>query len=312
MMDGEFVGFAPRVMVVTASDSKFLPFLEGMLRSLDGVLKRPTVRLACFDIGLDAADRASLEARNVVIAKPRAHLGADAAKADPSLLSFLARPFLPEYFPGFDVYVWIDSDVWLQDETVFDTYVQGAMQCGMAITHERTNAYRFQPRLLGWTTKHFLLGYGAASAAFLLMKAHVNAGFFAIAAQAPHWAAWAACYAAAIRRTGALVPHDQFALNQALYGAAARQSLPARVLPPRFNWICDRGIPMWNDDAGAFCEPRAPYAAIGALHLAGPAKRSIYTIRRTGGGSFSTCIVQGASPDRTAASPLLTHAGGAT
>ena len=53
---------------------------------------------------------------------------------------------------------------------------------------------------------------------------------------------------------------------------------------------------MWNDDEGAFCKPYPPFEAIGALHLAGPAKRKAYTVRRTGGGSFETCLVRGGSP----------------
>ena len=290
----------PRVMVVTASDSRFLPFLQGMLASITARLSRQSVRIACFDIGLAPADRAQLEASGVDVVRPQAHLGVDAASVRPALLSFLARPFLPSYFPGHDVYLWIDSDVWLQDITVFDDYVAGALSHGMAIAHERTRAYRFQPWLLGWTGKHFLRGYGPAPTARLLLQRHLNAGFFAIRAGAPHWQAWADRYAAAMARTGDLVPHDQFALNHAIYA----DHLPTCFLPPRYNWICDRGIPMWDDAAQAFCEPLAPYRLIGALHLAGPAKVSRYAIRRTGGGSFETCLVRGAGPSSPAFSPL--------
>ena len=294
------VAAGPRVMVVTASDSRFLPFLRGMLASIQPRVAQPAVSVACFDIGLSPEDRASLEAADIQVVRPRAHLGVNAAGVRPALLSFLARPFLPEYFPNHDVYLWIDSDVWLQDITVFDEYVAGAMAEGMAITHERTRAYRFQPWLLGWTGKHFLRGYGPLDTARLLLHRHLNAGFFALRAGAPHWQAWADRYAAAMARTGDLVPHDQFALNHAIYA----DHLPTRFLPPRYNWICDRGIPMWNDAAGAFCEPSAPFRPIGALHLAGPAKVSRYVIRRTGGGSFETCLVWGAGPANIAQSPL--------
>ncbi len=304
-MDGSVPAAKPRIMIVTASDSRFMPFLRGMLASLSGRLASPSVRVACFDIGLDAPDRDWLAGMGVAVAAPHAHLGVQASTVRPALLSFLARPFLPGYFPGHDVYVWIDSDVWLQDPAVLDTYVEGALSRGMAITHERERSYRFQAWLLAWTTKHFLRGFGAADTAWLMTRPQVNAGFFAIRAEAPHWAAWAACYAGAIARTGDLVPHDQFALNRALFGPLApRTSLPVCLLPPSCNWICDRGIPMWNDAARAFCEPRAPYAPIRALHLAGPAKRAAYRVRRTGGGAFTSCILQGASPDSPAVSPL--------
>jgi hypothetical protein len=295
----------PRVMIVTASDSRFMPFLRGMLQSIEPCLAQPGVNLACFDIGLTVEDKAWLEQLGATVTPPRTHLGVQAAEHDAALLSFLARPFLPSYFPGYDVYVWIDSDVWLQDPAVFNAYVSGAMQHGMAITHERERSYRFQPWLFGWTTKHFLLGYGLANTAYLLSRKHVNAGFFAIHADAPHWAAWARRYEAAIARSGNLVPHDQFALNQALHAfPASSRKLETCLLDPLHNWICERGVPMWRDDLERFCEPRAPFRPIGAMHLAGPAKRTRYTIRRSGGGSFVTALVNGARPESPALAPL--------
>lgn len=294
---------SPSVLIVSATDSRFLPFLKGMLASLQPTLARPEVHLACFDIGLDPADHTWLAGQGATIVAPRIQFGLDPADHSTALLSFLARPFLREYFPGYDVYVWIDSDVWLQDQGVIEEYVQGALAEGMAITHERERGYRFQSWLFGWTLKHFVLGYGAANAAYLMGRKHVNAGFFAIRADAPQWAGWARRYEAAIKRTGALVPHDQFALNHALHGdwAGLGGKPQARLLDPRCNWICDRGAPMWNDAEAAFCKPYAPFTTIGALHLAGPAKRKTYDIRRTGGGSFTTYILQGTSP----ANPIL-------
>ena len=281
-----------RTLVVTASDARFMPFLRSMILSLNRTQAQPGPDLACFDLGLDQASRAWLAGQGVTLAIPRPHLGIRASDHDPSLLSFLARPFLPDYFPGYDVYVWMDSDIWLQDPAVLDRYIQGALEHGMAVTHERERGYRFQAWLFGWTAKHFLLGYGPATAAYLLLRPHVNAGFFAIRAGAPHWQEWATRYQAAIARTGKLVPHDQFALNHAVHGGGSKPAL----LDPGCNWICDRGVPMWNDDAAAFCKPYAPYQPIGAIHLAGPGKRTVYDVARTGGGSFRTYILRGASP----------------
>jgi hypothetical protein len=53
---------------------------------------------------------------------------------------------------------------------------------------------------------------------------------------------------------------------------------------------------MWNDAEGAFCEPYPPFRPIGALHLAGPAKRTEYVIRRTGGGDFTAALLYGTRP----------------
>ena len=290
----------PRILVVSASDSRFMRFLRDMIGSIQPFLARPHVDLACFDIGLDPADRRWLESLGAEVRPPGAHLGQQAADHSPALRSFLARPFLREYFPGYDVYVWLDSDIWLQDAAVLDQYVDGALRQGLAVTHEEERGYRFQAWLFGWNAKHFVLGYGPLVGAYLLARPHVNAGFFALAADAPHWDAWARRYQAAIGRTGKLVPHDQFALNHALH---ARGAAPACLLDPGCNWICERGVPMWNDDEAAFCRPYAPYRPIGALHLAGPGKRTVYDIRRTGGGGFRTMILRGASPTHPIVAP---------
>ena len=290
----------PRVLIISASDTKFCGLLRSMVASIQPVLDAPNVDFACLDIGLGQADLAWLESFGAKVVKPRAHLGVDPAAHSPALLSFLARPFLPEYFPGYDVYTWIDSDIWLQDPEVVTAYVEGARTSGLAITHERERGYRFQGWLFAWTTKHFLLGYGPLTTAWLLARRHVNAGFFAMSANTPHWEGWARRYAAAIKRTGAVVPHDQFALNHSLHASEGRRT-GARLLDPTCNWIVDRSVPMWDDAAGVYCKPYAPYERIGALHLAGPAKRKLFEVRRTGGGTFSTYLVRGTSP----ASPAL-------
>ena len=285
-----------KLLIVSSSDTKFFGLLKDMILSLERLARLPSSTLPPYalgivDLGLSDEDRAWLAEQDARIVAPRPHMGAGSLDR-PLELAFLVRPFLPEYFPDFEIYCWIDSDVWLQNEEAVRALVDGAAAEGMAIAHENERAYRFQRWLFLWTAKHFVLGYGAFRGAWLLTKPHLNAGMFAIRAGAPHWAAWARRYKAAIERTGKITPHDQFALNQAIY----QDRLPTRLLDAGANWICDRGVPMWNDEAGAFCRPYAPHRIISALHLAGPGKRTAYRIERTGGGNFTTMIRYGAAP----------------
>ena len=285
-----------KLLIVSSSDTKFFGLLKDMILSLERLARLPSSTLPPYalgivDLGLSDEDRAWLAEQDARIVAPRPHMGAGSLDR-PLELAFLVRPFLPEYFPDFEIYCWIDSDVWLQNEAAVLALVDGARTEGMAIAHESERAYRFQRWLFLWTAKHFVLGYGAFRGAWLLTKPHLNAGMFAIRAGAPHWAAWARRYKAAIERTGKITPHDQFALNQAIY----QDRLPTRLLDAGANWICDRGVSMWNDEAGAFCRPYAPHRIISALHLAGPGKRTAYRIERTGGGNFTTMIRYGAAP----------------
>jgi hypothetical protein len=285
-----------KLLIVSASDTKFFNLLKDMILSLERLAQRSSraveaYDLGIIDLGLSDVDRVWLAERNATIVKPSPHLGHGSAER-PLELAFLVRPFLPDYFPGHEVYCWIDSDVWLQTEEAVRNLVEGARSQGMAIAHESERAYRFQRWLFLWTAKHFVLGYGPWRGLWLLSRHHLNAGMFAIRAGAPHWDAWARRYKAAIDRTGKITPHDQFALNQAIH----QDRLPTRLLDAGANWICDRGVPMWSDEAEAFCRPYAPHTVISALHLAGPGKRTAYRIRRTGGGEFTTMIRYGAAP----------------
>jgi len=282
-----------RVLLISSADTKFFGLLREMIASLERLPQdeMPAYDLAVFDLGLSIEDREFLAARNAQVVLPRPHEGLGSPDR-PLELAFLVRPYLREYFPGYDVYLWVDSDVWLQTPAVLHALIGGAETKGMAIAHENERAYRFQRPLFLWTAKHFLLGYGLFRGLWLLTRPHLNAGLFAIRSDAPHWRAWAERYAAAIHRTGKLTPHDQFALNQAIY----QDRLPTEILPANANWICDRGVPMWNDEMQEFCEPYPPYRPIGALHLAGPGKRTVYRIKRTGGADFQAMIRFGMAP----------------
>ncbi len=286
-----------RILAISSADAAYFELLRDMVLSVEQQRALPPMEFAFFDLGLTQPQLEWLRSHGDRILTPRSHFDLPAGAATPVLLSFLVRPFLRSYAPGFDVYLWIDSDVWLQSPDALLAMIAGAQQHGMAIAHENETGYRFQPWLFLWTAKHFLIGYGPARGVWLLSRPHLNAGIFAIARDAPHWDAWAERYRVAFERTGRLTPHDQFALNQAIY----QGHLDVAILPASANWICDRGVPMWNDDAQAFCEPYAPYRVLSALHLAGPAKRSTYQVRRTGGGSFETMIRYGVKPPATAA-----------
>ncbi|WP_338663302.1 hypothetical protein VQH23_24615 [Pararoseomonas sp. SCSIO 73927] len=291
-------GMVPRdLVVVTAGDTNFMGFMRGMVSSLRALPGMEEVPLRVMDLGLTGEDRAWLAERGAEFATPRGHFGVTAGSVPAHHLGYISRPYFRDYFPGYGRYLYVDGDAWLQRRDCVDAYLEGAAAKGLSIAHERSPDYRFQAWLMAWMAKHTYLGFGVLDAAWLMVATPVNAGIFCMTDTAPHWDAWAANYEGAYRRSGTVAPHDQYALNLLTAGRLlGRGRLPAAILPPRYNWICDRGPPMWNDAEGAFCEPRAPYTVLGALHLAGPAKKESYEVRRTGGGTFQAMLTWGARP----------------
>ena len=53
----------------------------------------------------------------------------------------VARAFLPDYFCDYNVYIWLDADLWLNDYETFKLYEQGALQDCIAITPQSDRAY---------------------------------------------------------------------------------------------------------------------------------------------------------------------------
>ena len=47
-----------------------------------------------------------------------------------------ARPFLPRYFPGFELYFWIDADCWVQQGDAIALFLAAARTGALAVAPE--------------------------------------------------------------------------------------------------------------------------------------------------------------------------------
>src|SRR5579863_150981 len=141
-----------RTLIVTAADDNFFPLLHDLLSSLHQWRERPFTDLAVFDLGLslDNKNRVARFARYIV--EPRWDLPvADTHRARfPSHRALTVRPFLPDYFPGYDVYMWMDADTWVQERFAIERYIAAAAQgCFAAVSH-RHSAYRYPLWIIQW------------------------------------------------------------------------------------------------------------------------------------------------------------------
>lgn len=267
------------VVVTTAADSGYFEMFKGMLSSLRSFDEGRNLDIRAFDLGLEPDQRQWLENAGVTFAKPQWHLGLRDGIMPYWHLAEIVRPFVRDYFPGYKHYMWLDPDLWIQDGSVIERLIEGSKRRGAAIAHEADRAYKFQPWHFGWCLKHRMLGLGPWHGSLLMIKPALNCGVYCIAADAPHWQAWATRLQRAVKRTNRVAPHSQFTFNQIVYG----DKLPTEILDSSDNWICDRAPPVWNEDKQIYCKPYAPYKPISLLHLAGPAKTRSYTIKTLSG-----------------------------
>ena len=115
----------PNPLIVSASDDEYLDLLDGMLASIGGRLA--DFDLGIIDLGLSDAGKDRIRARKTDVHFARAEWrrtfpGID--KASEYKKVFVSKPFIPDIFPGYENYVWVDADIWFQDAGAIDDYVE--------------------------------------------------------------------------------------------------------------------------------------------------------------------------------------------
>ena len=266
--------------IVSAADAGYFDLLKGLVSSIRDKREGRDIALSVLDLGLEDDHRAWLTSHNAVIVEPGWDFDVPAAMKAPShFRALLARPFLPLYFPGHDVYLHIDSDAWVQDWRAVETYLVAASGGQLAITPQidracNTNYKRPRPYRRTQNYRSFKWSYGWKTADRLGRNPILNSGVFALPADAPHWALWEKAIRAALERKTILPrkgwPHlhfklvEQTAMNRVVFGGA-----PATFLPATCNWFCALAAPKFDDKKKLLVEPHAPHQPIGIVHLAG-------------------------------------------
>ena len=307
----------PRAIIVSGSDSGYFWLLKGLVQSLQAGPFARRLALGVFDLGLTAEERAWLEAQGATLATPAWEVDFPGRERAPGFFrGFFARPFLPRYFPGHDIYVWLDGDTWVQDDSVLPWYLHAAASGRLAMVPEADRSYwtSFKPpKLWGQNQKCFAWGFGLKAGYRLGRNPILNAGTFALAADAPHWQRWAETHRRMLNRRRApwhgdiakdfaFFLSDQTALNHVAFGQRQKHTL----LPALANWFCGKGTPMWDETRGMLIEPNEPYAPLGIVHLAGKGmKERIWTLDTLQGGKVTSRLTWEAVQDLRAQSSSL-------
>jgi hypothetical protein len=275
-----------KVLICSGSDSRFYDLLHEMIRSVRDKPDSQGIDLGVLDLGLTIEQKAYLAPLVQRVAEPGWDMefppvpGGSTHQAYRGFKAMTARPFLPRYFPGYDVYVWIDADAWVQDWQAVDCLIKAAASGEIAIVPEIERAYRQQYARSNrrWMHDNYRRFFGDQAAQGLWHMPVLNSGIFALHRDAPHWQAWAEDFQAGLLRVGDLTI-EQTALNYTVYG----RRLPHHFLPARFNWLVNKALPKFDLGTGLFTEPLLPHLPLGIIHLSGEAKKSKHLIWTTDG-----------------------------
>lgn len=260
-------------IIVSGADEAFAPLLLDLLQSIPADRRRLFGEIGLLDVGLSAASLEKLRPLVGRIVAPAWDLpvGTKLQREKPHLRALLARPFLRDYFPGHEFYLWMDADTWVQEGWALDWFFHAAKYGDMALASHLDRSYRLQPLVAEWRAELLKMSFADPGAELHVMQRYVNAGVFGLRSDAPHWAAWEKHLRGAL----AAVPHivcDQTALNYALW----KEDLPVHPLPALANWCCHLAMPALGA-AGELTEPFIPRRKIGIVHLSANTKDRVLT-----------------------------------
>ncbi len=261
-----------RAIAITGGDAAYFDLMRDCIESLQATEQGRALALGVLDCGLTEEQRDWCRERGAILVVPQWDFdfpGRDSLKDGYKALT--ARPFLPRYFPGFDLYLWIDGDCWVQQGDAVALFLAAARTGALAVAPEIHRSMRHYRH--AWQEFSSING-AAFEACFdgeiaqrLIRYPLINAGVFALSADAPHWAGWAGLLGEALQRSTNMT--DQVALNVLVYD----RGFSCEPLPSRCNWPVHHATPAWDAGRGLFVEPAMPYEALGILHL------TIYTKR---------------------------------
>jgi hypothetical protein len=288
-----------RTIVITAADANYAEFVKGCIQSVRDQPAGRQLAVAFLDLGCTGEQRKSLQSVVDRVVEPEWEFDFVARETKPSFLrGLLVRPFLRQYFPGFEVYVWLDADAWVQDWAAVELFCDGACRRrGMAIVPEidRGSARQYGGLPAYWKLAEgwYTAAFGAQVAGQLRSFPMLNAGVFALHHDAPHWSVWEQSIALALRSV-CTVMTDQLALNYAIYTQALFKH--TELLPAWCNWTCHNGFPLWHNERGCLVEPYLPHTKIGILHVTTRDKNPVRKLSTTDGQAIDVRITYPAMP----------------
>ncbi len=264
-----------RICFVSGGDKNYYPLLLEWIASIHRFPESEGMDIAILNAGMtkDQVDHLRQAGHIVKDAQWPCPLPKWKIRGREFLKACVARPFIPDYFPGYDIYFWMDSDTWVQDWAAIELFLQGAETRKICVTAQVDRGYPRATRVkwLGhwpWKVRSFYFSNARKAFRFDVAKElhtrHVLlAGAFALHKDATHWTRWQTLVKQTLKR-GRIFTAEQLSLGVLCH----LEGYEKEILPAYAHWLCEFK-PLWNTAERAFVEPYLPHQRIGILHLSG-------------------------------------------
>ena len=113
--------------IISLSDSNYFELLNEQVDSIKRFEQSKNISICIMDAGLKKNQIAILEEKvdKIVKAEWDIKVPDSKIKGKEWLKSQVSRAFLPNYFPGYKKYIWIDADAWVNSWNSIELYLKG-------------------------------------------------------------------------------------------------------------------------------------------------------------------------------------------
>lgn len=260
-------------LIVSASDQKYSELLIELYNSTHLL---DDYDFAVLDCGLNNETIQFFKEKHIEVAKSEWHVNIPSYKARGReyLKAQFSRFYLDEYFPGYENYIWMDSDTWINCKEIFNYYLIGAIQSGFSITPQIDRAsskiisikwfFNFPYKINSINYKNISRSLNKALGRKYAGHYTINAGCFAYNHKFEGIKNIRKNLNIASKK-GRVFGSDQVALALTMF----EDKVPFELLPSYCNWMCEHHLPKFCTNSNKFVEPFIPNTNIGVMHLAG-------------------------------------------
>ena len=266
-----------KTVIVSLSDEKYFELLLELIESINNFDQSKAVDICILDAGMNDNQIKILDQKVKQIKKAEWDIDVPGYKVRNKewLKSQVSRAFLPNYFPDYENYIWIDSDAWVNDWHAIDMLIKGCKNKELAITQTIAPGYRDVGKvkwifgsIASVKTQNFKhavrSGFTKDIARKIAFAPHLNIGVFSMRKKSNGWFIWQKNLKKALSK-GRVFGSEGLAINISVYV----DGLETEFLPPSCNWIINHLLPKYDEVSQQFVEPNLPNNRIGIMHLAG-------------------------------------------
>jgi len=263
-------------VIISLADANYFELVNELVDSIKNHKQSENVAICIMDAGLKSEQIEILDKKVDIIKKAEWDIEVSSSKVKDRewLKSQVSRAYLPRYFPGYDKYLWIDADAWVNSWYAIELYFKGCDDKKLAIATSADRAYgrvlradwffRSFARIKSQNYKHAKSsGFSEKIAREVALKPHLNIGVFALESNAPHWEVWQKNLKKALS-SGKIWGSEQIAMNITIYS----DKLDVEILPAYCNWTLIEALKL-DEKKNTLVEPYLPNHEIGIVHFAG-------------------------------------------